>query len=191
MSKDPLPADEVGRLLPTLDRLILDSSAVFDSAIVRIADARNRAVLVTGWTVKLVVPALVHAEHVLQQRMRRGSDYDDRRVDQFLRSKGIEVSAFDAPSADHAAAKLVDVFPTRDRWRAAKRSATIRAMQLAPDPNPGGPAPGTTDWWIAGPSAHDDCLFVTEDRGPEFAWIRRCNRGTLLEALEAAVIDAW
>jgi hypothetical protein len=169
----------------------LDSNVVYGRRLLHLADAVNR--LRDGplrLSIQLVIPALVHAEHLAQERRRR-PDFDPAKVRAALTSKGFGVDgphhivAFGEEDAEGYGAWSQGLFPTRAAWEEAKRRRCFEMLGLPPAAsNPRCSA--TVDWFIAAQAEARGWWLVPDDAGPEFQELRRrCSLGTLMAALEA------
>jgi hypothetical protein len=121
-----------------------------------------------GVPLKLVVPALVHQEKLHDLRHQKREDFDIARIDEPLKSNGIEIVEFSAVDADGAANWLYGQFPDLSSWREAKRSRALQQLNVQSGDAPGQHCSATVDWHIAGQAVTRGWLLVTSDRGPEF-----------------------
>lgn len=123
----------------------------------------------------LVVPAIVHTEHVLHMRHERGASFSPTKVEEALASIGLTIVALDRPTAEAVAEVLAGRYPEPHLWQQAKRAALPNATPASGDaagPAPTSPrrrrVPMTTDWLIAGQAVAGDWILVCDDTGPEF-----------------------
>lgn len=189
--------DELDTRLRSGAVLALDTNVMFGfrelgrlDALVRGA---NRA-SASKTPIRLVVPALVHAEMLHDLRCHldaRGVPYDATAVTDGLRDKLTEVVDFTAADADGASAQIWRSHRNTDAWRDAKRANAIAhlGIQKLTADIPGKHVPATVDWFIAGHALGRGWLLVTRDRGPEFAGLERVNLDPLKAALTRLAHD--
>lgn len=139
--------------------------------------------------VRLVVPALVHAEILHDLRCflaRKGEPYSAAEVAASLASKGTTVVAFSPEDADGTSAHLFASAPTSTGWRAAKRRNAISHLGMLHREGevPGKNVPATVDWFIAGHARERGWILITGDRGPEFHGLERVRLADIKAALE-------
>ncbi len=124
---------------------------------------------------RLIVPAIVHAERVLQISLEKGPDFDLLKIQQVLQSFGVAVVELNRDDAEGIAEHLGSRLSTREGWAEAKRAAVGRTN---------GNVPATSDFLIAGQAASRDWLLITNDTGTEFTGVPRC---TTLAAVQGAL----
>ena len=169
--------------------LAVDTNAVFGRRLLQLADQVNRLrEPPTAFPVVLVIPALVHAEHLAQVRPKR-ADFSAEVAQAALISKGFgadgphRIAAFNASDAEASAAILARW--TLTDWPLAKQRRCA-AMLGVPLPEKAGRCSATVDWFIAAQAEAQGWLLITDDGGPEFqGHTRRSTYNSLMRALEA------
>jgi len=148
--------------------------------------AANRA---ASTRIRLIVPALVHAEMLHDLRCwlaEKEIPYRAEEITKDLETKATEVVAFEAADGEGASAHIFQVYPTTKEWHAAKCLNAISHLGLLKKAAeiPGKHFPATVDWFIAGQARGRGWLLVTRDRGPEFAGLERIGCDLLKNALQ-------
>jgi hypothetical protein len=134
----------------------------------------------TGPRIRVVVPASVHFEVLHDLRLSKGSSFNLELVRNPLKSKGVDVLAFDEESAELASGELAQWCADSEVWRQRKKQHCLSALGLADAPGHG---LATIDWLLATEAEARGWLLVTDDQGPEFADVDRKVKRTRLAGL--------
>ncbi len=180
-----MTADELAGQLQGAATVVLDSNAVWGAKLLGLADRVNLVNLgrPAESRLTLCVPALVHAEHVAQERRRLGAAFRPAEPIQVLTRKNVTILSFEADDAELSAAAIVGWFPSKEDWRLAKGQRVAQALGV-PCPPSVPPVPATLDWYLAAQSAGRGWWMITDDRGHEFQHLsRRARVSTFRHAL--------
>lgn len=136
--------------------------------------------------IRLVIPALVHAEMLHDLRCYLAERGECYRAEVVAKEVLVEIVAFKAEDGDGVSEHIFQRYSTSAQWRAAKRHNAISHLGLLAkaDQIQGTNVPATVDWFIAGHARQHRWLMVTDDHGPEFEGLERVSRATLTTALE-------
>ncbi|WP_428264178.1 hypothetical protein [Haliangium sp.] len=186
-------------------RLLFDTNALFSSKAVRDVcrtAARIEVLLLTeahsdvrgDRRIRLLVPAPVHGEKLFDLKQNWRDRYDVIKVEEAVLRLGLVVVPFGAEHARRLAGLLGDEFDTPARWRDAKRQRCIECLGLkkleSQVKGSGRNCGATIDWLIAAHALAEDCVLVTDDRGPEFEQVTsKLKLDTLREALHRVLDD--
>lgn len=159
----------------------LDSNAVWDTRLLGLADLINRVDSIgAGPPVRLVIPALVHGEHLVQEREKR-PQFDLRLPLQTLADKRVTVVSYEQHDAEHFSEWLHEQFPTRQQRHQGRWLRLLGGEANLPDR----PCPATNDWHISAQAVGRNWICVSDDTGPEFQGVdRKVNTTQLRAALE-------
>lgn len=140
---------------------------------------------------QLIVPAVVHGEHLLHIRHEihaKGKAFDGGLVQKDLERKGLQIAAFGSEDAENTAEFIAGQFTEDAAWQTAKRNFAGRQLGLTSgqlEAAQGKKLSATVDWLIAGQTAaNPQWILVTNDQGLEFEAL---SRKVTLEGLEAAL----
>jgi len=148
----------------------LDSNVVFGNGLLRILVEVSRWNKdgVDGPKLRLVIPALVHAEHTAFERRKHGPDFDITKLRAPLQTHNFLfdpptsdndtdhwVAPFDVTAAESCAEALARRWGTEKEW---DRERKLRRWDSSP-----------VDLYIWAQAAANDWLLVTNDTGHEFA----------------------
>lgn len=119
--------------------------------------------------IKLVVPALIHAEYVFQLKRRMAGRFDLNVVRTYFEvHQAIRVEALDQDRAEELAMALAQRFPDDAAWRRIKREAYFRAVGQEPPAAVSNRRAGApVDLYVAALGTVD-APIVTADKGPEW-----------------------
>lgn len=170
----------------------LDSNAVFGKQLLSLADVVNQHnVAHPAARIGLMIPLVVHAEHLAQEVRRFGLSFDLKLPLEALRSKGFEdpasphrLVAFEQKDADEYAQWLGTTFPRREDWNRAKRAQCAKMLGVQAPPS-SGPCSATSDWLIAAQVRARGWILITQDRGVEFQAV---DRKTTARQLQEAIV---
>lgn len=159
--------------------LALDSNALFGSKLLRLADLVNNLNAESNLKVRLVIPALVHGEHLVQERERLGEGFRLEIAQQALESKGVDVFPYEQQDAEEYSRLLCGRFPSGE----ARHQARWDRLGLS---GGSGRCPATTDWPIALQAESRGWICVTADKGLEFRGTeRRANPDQVIRVIES------
>jgi hypothetical protein len=145
--------------------------------------------------IRLIVPALVHAEMLHDLRChitQKGAAYDAGEVARSLGDKTVTIAAFEAEDGEGVSAQIFLHHPDPEDWRDAKRRNALKHLGLSSmaDQISRKRVPATVDWFIAGHARGRNWLLVTHDNGPEFKGLERVGLEPLKAALTRMGADA-
>lgn len=166
-----IAADALRRHLEAGGAVVVDTAAIFNARRLLTWAGDIARMREGGSTVRLVIPALVHAERLYQVR-RQHARFDEAMVHahiEVLRHAGAVFAPFDVRAAEAMAGALCDRYATDEAWDAARGGSRHRRQST------------TVDWFIAA-HALPDAVVVTADAGPEWTWVR-CARPDDLTAV--------
>ncbi len=141
--------------------------------------------------IRLVVPALVDAEHrahLIWQYASTGRKFDPEQPARTLRQYEIEIAPFLASDAAAYAALITGRFTDREAWRREKFAVCARAVNL-PDADlsrvgKNHNISATADWFIRSHVESNGWIVLTDDRGAEWqGYARKCSYNALAAAL--------
>lgn len=174
--------DELRRLCREGATLALDSNVVFGRGLLDLADLVNRLNESDAPELRLVIPALVHGEHLLQEQETRGGKFQLAKALMTLQQKNVAVVAYEQSDAEDFATWMHNQFPTPEA-RYGARWTRLLGPSAEPKTTK---CPATTDWHIAGQARARRWVCVTDDGGGEFAGLeRKCGSEQLRRVLSA------
>ncbi|KYF78277.1 hypothetical protein BE17_13155 [Sorangium cellulosum] len=137
---------------------------------------------------RLIVCAVAHVEKLFDLKQKYRDAFDFGAILDGLRSKGLEIQAFDASHARETAIRLGERYPSTEAWHQAKKQRCIRCVGLDPGrvgaPDSGQRCGATVDWLIGAHARAEGCVLVTDDSGPEFTGLAdRVQFATLAAAV--------
>lgn len=143
---------------------------------------------------RLIVCAVAHVEKLFDLKQKYRDAFDFGAILDGLRSKGLEIQAFDASHARETAIRLGERYPSTSDWRRAKRQRCIRCVGLDPErvtaPGSGQRCGAAVDWLIGAHARAEGCVLVTDDAGPEFAGLaERVQLATLSDAVQEILAE--
>lgn len=139
---------------------------------------------------KLLIPALVHAEQLFQDRRRRadnGKPFDPRYFEEFRAKHKDTLQILDMSSthAEETALRLFSRYPGGEAWRAAKRAVARHCCacpESAEDAHPSRDCGAPVDLYLAALASPETPIITAERQG--FEW-KEWEAGAVVDVAQA------